>query len=73
MANVITVSSYAVHPKGESLFSENSYTVSRDDEGAGEFVTITDGQGNTIRVDLDDVDDLLKAIGLLMRSIVCEQ
>jgi hypothetical protein len=70
MANVITVSSYTIYPKGESMLSENSYTVSRDDEGAGEFITIADGLGNTIRIDPEDMPDILKAVQMLIGATV---
>ena len=53
--NKISPCSYVIHPEGESMLSEGAYVVSRDDEGAGEFLTVEDGMGNKVRFDLDEV------------------
>ena len=63
--NKITPCSYVVYPEGESMLSESAYVVSRDDEGAGEFITVEDGLGNKVRFDLDDISDVWKAMALL--------
>ena len=70
--NKISPCSYVIHPEGESMLSEGAYVVSRDDEGAGEFLTVEDGMGNKVRFDLDDISDVWKAVGLL-RGYMQEQ
>lgn len=65
MPNKISPYSYVIHPEGESAISESAYIVSRDDEGAGEYITIADGFGNKIRIDADDIKDLFTTVRLL--------
>ena len=69
MPNKISPYSYVIHPEGESAISESAYIVSRDDEGAGEYITIADGLGNKIRIEVDDVEDLFRTARLLLMKI----
>lgn len=69
MPNKISPYSYVIHPEGESAISESAYIVSRDDEGAGEYITIADGMDNKIRIDADDIEDLFKTVKLLQKEM----
>ena len=42
--------------------------VSLEDEGGGEFVSITDCYGNNIRLDFEEIDLLVEAVKTLRQS-----
>ena len=69
MSNKISAYSYVIHPEDGCVFSEEAYIVSREDDGAGEYFSITDGEGNKIKIDPDDIDDIVTAIGYLKEHI----
>lgn len=61
--------SYSIYPEGDSaIFSERSTHVSIEDEGAGEFITITQSQ-KSISLDLKEFDLVAKAVKLLSKHI----
>jgi hypothetical protein len=39
--------------------------VSLTDEGGGEFITLTDGEGNEVRLDFEEFEEVIKAVALL--------
>ena len=39
--------------------------VKLEDEGGGEFITLTDTDGNQIRLDFEEFDEVIKAVALL--------
>jgi hypothetical protein len=40
-------------------------TVALTDEGGGEFITLTDSDGNEIRLDFEEFEEVIKAVALL--------
>ena len=40
-------------------------TVALTDEGGGEFITLTDGEGNEVRLDFEEFEEVIKAVALL--------
>ena len=59
-----------VAPEGEPIFSERAYTVSIDDEAAGEFVVVhaLDEAGGKIAIDPTDWPALREAIDTLIKE-----
>ena len=59
-----------VAPEGEPIFSERAYTVSIDDEAAGEFVVVhaLDEAGGKIAIDPADWDELRSAIDHMIKE-----
>jgi hypothetical protein len=58
-----TVSQVCVHREDE--FRTLQTTVSLTDEGGGEFITLTDNEGNEIRLDFEEFEEVIKAVALL--------
>jgi hypothetical protein len=36
-----------------------------EDEGGGEFITLTDTDGNQVRLDFEEFDEVIKAVNML--------
>jgi hypothetical protein len=72
----ITTLEVSIHSESESpVFGELVTRVRIEDEGGGEFITITqnrDDGSNEIRLDFSDVPYLLEAIEALKRGITNE-
>ena len=49
----------------EDGFRTLQTTVSLTDEGGGEFITLMDNDGNDIRLDFEEFDEIIKAVALL--------
>jgi hypothetical protein len=61
-----TITAVAVHLDGESpVFGESTITAALDDEAGGMFLNITDGEGNSVKVDWTQWVELNKAVIML--------
>jgi len=49
----------------EDGFRTLQTTVALTDEGGGEFITLMDSDGNEIRLDFEEFDEIIKAVALL--------
>ena len=59
-----------VIPKTASIFSESATTIGIDDEGAGEFITITQtGLGVDVRLDIKEWEYVKKVVDKLITEI----
>lgn len=63
--------SWIVKPESEPIFSEMAIRVSIVDEAGGEFLEITDGRQQTIRVDPIEWPELKQTIEAAIKA--CEQ
>jgi len=60
----MTITQVSVHKDGSSpVFG--GVSVRLDDEGGGQFLTINDQDGVTIKLDFDEFDSVVKAVDLL--------
>lgn len=57
-----------VGPEGKPIFDENSYTVEIEDESAGEFVTIEDGNGGKVSLEANHWKHLRNAINKAVKE-----
>lgn len=55
----------SILPPGEPIFSERGYTVEIDDEAAGPFLVVKDGQDGQIKVDFSDWNEICEAVNHL--------
>lgn len=61
------VTTITIVPRGEPIFDERGFTVSIEDEGAGEFVTVRNNDGpGEVRIDPRDWPTLSGAITWLI-------
>jgi len=58
-----SISQVCVHREDE--FRTLQTTVSLTDEGGGEFITLMDSDGNEIRLDFEEFEEVIKAVSLL--------
>ena len=49
----------------EDGFRTLQTTVALTDEGGGEFITLMDSDGNEIRLDFEEFEEVIKAVALL--------
>jgi hypothetical protein len=71
----LTVTEISIHSKDESpIFGELATKVSLNDEGNGPFVCIKQETNHTneIRLDFDDIPQILKAIEMLREGLNSE-
>jgi hypothetical protein len=66
---MITASRYVIHKKGENVVFGDNLEVNLEDESAGYYFSITDNQGNNVKIDFKEVPELIEAINLLKESI----
>jgi len=64
------VTQYTIAPEGEPIFHERAYTVTIDDQAAGEYVVIhsMDEDAGKLTVDPQDWPALREAIDTLIRE-----
>ena len=58
-----SISQVCVHREDE--FRTLQTIVALTDEGGGEFITLTDSDGNEIRLDFEEFEEVIKAVALL--------
>lgn len=63
----IRITQLTVTPPGAQIYDESAFRVTIDDEGAGEFVIVYDGNGE-IRIDPGQWEALLDAIDTLVKA-----
>ena len=67
-----TITSMALHLENESpIFGVNSVSVELDDEAAGIFLVIKDGDGGVVKIDIEQWEGLT-AIVKKLKSQKCE-
>lgn len=60
---------YSLYPEGaDSLLSEAGYTFTIDDEGAGAFIRVEDGEG-CISINPEEVPQIIEALLTLTQTI----
>ena len=59
--------SWCIAPEGEPSFSEKAYTISLQDEGAGEYIEIEDSAGK-IGINPEDWPSLKEAIDIAVQQ-----
>lgn len=63
----MTVTSMSVHEKDESpIFGTSTIKVALEDEGAGIFLVLEDGECNKVAINIDEVPRVIEAIKLLV-------
>lgn len=67
-AVVTTAMEYSIHRKGSAPDDPDATTVRAVDEGAGAFVELRQEE-RTIRLDLEELEAILKAARLLIRGV----
>lgn len=60
---------WIVKPDSEPIFSKLATRVKIMDESGGEFVTVTDGDGQSISIDPENWNELSSAINSALRMI----
>jgi hypothetical protein len=56
----VTTISVAIHrPNSNPIFGEQTIRVSLNDEGSGAFFSIEDHHGNSIDMDMDEIEQLV--------------
>jgi hypothetical protein len=66
------VLSYVVHPSDKPVFDESATVVKIEDEGAGEFIEISqcpDEGSQSIRINPEEWNDIKKAVEDLLNDI----
>lgn len=64
-----STTSVAVHLESESpIYGESTISVSLDDEAAGIFLELQDGEGVKIRVDYEQWIEINKAVEFMMKQ-----
>jgi len=66
---MITASRYVIHKKGENVVFGDNLEVNLEDESAGYYFSITDQYGNNVKIEFEEVPELIEAINLLKESI----
>lgn len=59
---------WALMPESEPIFSEEGFLVEIVDEAAGEFVTLSCGDGDAIRINPSEWPELRAALDLAVES-----
>jgi hypothetical protein len=67
--DMITASRYVIHKKGENVIYGDNLEVSIEDDAAGYYFSITDQDGNNVKIDFKEVPELIEAINILKESI----
>jgi hypothetical protein len=66
---MITASRYVIHKKGENVIYGDNLEVSIEDDSAGYYFSIRDEEGNNVKINFEEVPELIEAINLLKESI----
>jgi hypothetical protein len=66
---MITASRYVIHKKGENVIYGDNLEVILEDDAAGYYFSITDHQGNNVKIDFKEVPELIEVINILKESI----
>jgi hypothetical protein len=67
--DMITASRYVIHKKGENVIYGDNLEVSIEDDSAGYYFSIRDEEGNNVKINFEEVPELIEAINLLKESI----
>ena len=66
---MITASRYVIHKEGENVVFGDNFEVILEDDAAGYYFSITDQAGNNVKIEFEEVPELIEAINLLKESI----
>jgi hypothetical protein len=66
---MITASKHVIHKKDENVVFGDNLEVILEDDAAGYYFSITDHQGNNVKIDFKEVPELIEAINILKESI----
>jgi hypothetical protein len=66
---MITAIRYVIHKKGENVIYGDNLEVSIEDDSAGYYFSIRDEEGNNVKINFEEVPELIEAINLLKESI----
>jgi hypothetical protein len=66
---MITATRYIVHKKSENMVFGDKLEILLEDDAAGYFFSITDHDGNNVKIDFSEVPELIEAINKLQKSI----
>ncbi len=67
--DMITASKHVIHKKDENVVFGDNLEVILEDDAAGYYFSITDHQGNNVKIDFKEVPELIEAINILKESI----
>jgi hypothetical protein len=69
MSYQTTITAMAIHLESESpIFGESTVHVALEDEAAGIFLIIKDGEGGTVKIDFEQWELLCKAVDTLKKQ-----
>ncbi len=67
---MITATKYVIHKKSENVvYGGDNLEVILEDDAAGYFFSITDHDGNNVKIDFNEVPELIEVINKLQKSI----
>ena len=66
---MITATRYIIHKKSENMVYGDKLEVILEDDATGYFFSITDHDGNNVKIDFKEVPELIEVIYLLKESI----
>jgi hypothetical protein len=67
---MISIKSLVVHNENNNIiFGEENLTVTLEDDAAGYYIILSDGNGSEIKIDFKEVNELFKAINMLKTQI----